>query len=322
MGETNEGFKPSAGLRIQIIGSRITGQFILSGSNVSDALTVAEAIKESTARTQTEFASIDDVTPISEPNENQIFNGELTDSDLSIFEASGLDEPTSLASLEIDPDTKWLRFEASAETYAPGSIVYLVVTSSPIVFAQAIVDRYGKAQLTGSLPLSVLESGGHAVRIVGIRSFDGVTSDANGEIVLSDQAIEQIQLFDEGSKATIIISGEAATGSTLTLVREVPLDKNVPWWTIWFDLVVGLFAIAVRFYTRKKRKVSSRRKTSSIVLALLGGIPAVVLGWLTVSYDVLFLGLAIALVFAGLLFFTSFFSKKAKQENASRHSSE
>jgi lipase chaperone LimK len=88
----------------------------------------------------------------------------------------------------------------------------MAITSDPIVFAEAIVDRMGNAQLVGSFPLDVLKAGGHRVRIVGIRQVYGVTLDRQGEIQLSESVIAKIAEFDMQTSATVRLTGPNVWG--------------------------------------------------------------------------------------------------------------
>ncbi len=294
--EKISGFAPGAGLRIEVIGSRITGQFVVAPGDAPDPVTIAAAIKESTDRQRTPFASIDSVVRVIPPTKDEVFSNKITDAQVDLFKASGLDKPLSLGSLNLNGSTKWIQVDASAETYLPGTAVYLTVTTQPIIFGEALVDRFGKATLRGALPVDLLETGGHSIRIVGIRSIEGVSTDGNGEVVLSDEAVTEIKKFDQGTQATVIISGSSDAGGLQTVVREVPLDKEIAWWTVILAIVLGLLGVVARFI---RRPISSKRRISLIVISAVAGIPAAVIGWLTVSYE-LWIGTGIAAGFTVL----------------------
>lgn len=291
--ETISGFSSASGLRIEVIGSRIAGQFVVAPGDAPDPVTIAAAIKESTNRQRTDFASIDSVVRAVPPALNEIFSTKITKLQEEIFAASGLEKPMSLASLDISKSTKWIQVDASASSYLPGTVVYLTVTTQPIIFGEALVDKYGKANLRGELPIDILANGGHSLRIVGVRSLEGASTDSKGEIVLSPEAMAEIVKFDQGTKATVILSGSNAAGGLQTVVREVPLDKNVPWWTVIFAAGVGILAIGARFI---RRPVGRKRQIALATVSGLAGIPAAVLGWITVSYE-LWIGCGIAAVF-------------------------
>jgi hypothetical protein len=290
--EKVSGFAPGAGIRIEVIGSRITGQFVVAPGDAGDPLAIAKAIEESTERNRTDFASVDRVTQTTPPALRELFTAELTQQDIEIFSASGLAKPISLGELNFDNAKKWISVSASVSTYLPGTVIYLTVTTQPIIFGAAVVDKYGKAKFTGKLPIDLLEQGGHSIRLVGIRSLDGISTDGNGELVLSDEAISEIQNFDDGTKATVILSGSSISGGSQTVVREVPLDRNISWWTVWLAGLVGLLSLGLRFI---RRPVSAGRKTASWILAFAAGVPAAVAGWFEIAYE-LWIGVGIAAV--------------------------
>lgn len=287
------GFAKGAGIRLEVIGSRIAGQFVVAPGDSADVVAVAKAIEESTARTATAFASINDVTRVTQPAKSEIYNSAVTKTQEQIFEASGLAKPVTLSSLNVTSATKWIQVSAQANTYLPGTMVYLTVTTQPIIFGEAVVDKFGRAQLVGKLPIDVLEQGGHSLRIVGIRSLKGIGTDANGEIVLSQSAMDEIQLFDDGTQATVILSGQADIGGNQTVVREIPLDREIAWWTVWLALIAGLISLVIRVV---RPPALPRRRLITAVVALAAGVPAAVLGWTEIAYE-LWIGVGIALVF-------------------------
>jgi hypothetical protein len=287
------GFAKSAGVRIEVIGSRIAGQFVVAPGDAADVVAVAKAIEESTARTATAFASIKDVTRVTQPAKTEIYDSAITKTQEQIFAASGLEKPVTLSSLNVTTATKWIQVTAQATTYLPGTMVYLTVTTKPIIFGEAVVDKFGRAKLVGSLPIDILEQGGHSLRIVGIRSLDGIGTDSNGEIVLSQSAMDEIQLFDDGTQATVIFSGKASTGGNQTVVREIPLDREIAWWTVWLALIAGLITLVIRVI---RPPVMPRRRVITAAVAVAAGVPAAVLGWTQIAYE-LWIGVGIALVF-------------------------
>ena len=287
------GFAPAAGLRIEVIGSRIAGQFVIAPGTSADPIAVAAAIQESTQRNRTEFASIESVQRTLPPAPSEVYSVAIQVAQRNVFAASGLAAPQSLGALSFGSTTRWIQVQATASTYVPGTIVYLTVTSQPIIFGEAVVDRFGKASLSGSLPLDLLENGGHSLRIVGIRSLDGVSTDGNGEIQLTDAAMQEIQKFDDGTQATVIMSGKGLGGGVHSAIREIPLDREIPWWTVWFAFVSGLILMAVRLW---KPPVTTTRRVATGVLAIAAGAPAAVIGWLQITYEV-WVGVGIAFAF-------------------------
>ena len=294
--EKISGFAPSAGIRIEVIGSRIAGQFVVTPGQAADPVAIAAAIEESTARQRTNFASIDKVVQTTPPASTQIFSTEIEQPEIELFAASGLAKPISLKDLNVAESAKWIKVDASADTYLPGTLVYLTVTTQPIIFGEAVVDKFGKAQLSGSLPIDLLEAGGHSIRLVGIRSLEGVSTDANGEIVLSDEAVNEIQKFDDGTQATVIISGASQSGGSQTVIREIPLEREVAWWTVWFAFIVGLLTLVARLI---RRPVGNVRRTVLLVTAFASALPAAIIGWVSVTYEI-WIGVAIAAAFGVL----------------------
>lgn len=291
--EKISGFAPAAGLRIEVIGSRIAGQFVLTPGEAGDPIAIAKAIEESTSRNKTEFTSITEVTRILPPIADEVYSVRVDQSQIDIFAASGLAKPKSLASMNFSNKTKWIKVKANATTYVPGTIIYLTVTTQPIIFAQAVVDKFGKANITGSLPIDLLENGGHSLRVVGVRSLSGVSTDKNGEIQLSDSAIGEIRQFDAGTKATVLLSGQSADGGLHTAMREIPLERPVAWWTVWLALILGLLTLIVRLV---RRPVGATRRLVTAIVAFAAGLPAAVLGWINITYEI-WIGVAIALAF-------------------------
>lgn len=292
--EKISGFAPSATLRIEVIGSRIAGQFVITPGEAADPIAISKAIEESTARNKTEFASIDGVSRILPPEASEVYSAQIDQSKTDLFSASGLSKPKSLSSMSFGSKTKWIEVSASAKTYLPGTIIYLVVTTQPIIFAEAVVDKFGKASISGKLPVDLLETGGHSLRIVGVRSLSGVSTDKNGEIQLADAAISEIRKFDAGTQATVILSGQSQEGGTHTAMREIPLERPVAWWAFWLALVAGLISLVIRII---RPPVGPTRRIITAILAFAAGLPAAVLGWINITYE-LWIGFGVAVAFA------------------------
>ncbi|MFM8508162.1 MAG: hypothetical protein ACKOBR_10830, partial [Actinomycetota bacterium] len=201
-----------------------------------------------------------------------------------------LPQPTRLTDLSIPKSKKWLRVSGQADGYVPGSVVYLAVTSAPIVFAEAIVDRSGTAQLVGSFPVDLLPAGGHRLRIVGIRQIAGVTLDQEGEIRLAASTIAEIARFDIQSSATVRISGPNKWGGYHTTVRVVPLREPLPWWTLWLAGWTALLALLARL---SRKLVSRRDRVIGTVLMIISALPSQYWGWVKIAYVVNYWGLGI-----------------------------
>lgn len=296
-GETMTNFAPGAGLRIEVIGSRIAGQFVAAPGDAGDPIALAKAIQESTARNQTDFAQITNVIRTSAPSGAQVYSDPLTKAEIELFKAAGLPVPSRAANF-ISRTNKWVEVTASAKTYLPGTKVYLVVTSSPIIFGAADVGQDGKATIVGRLPIGALENGGHSIRLVGIRELAGISADKDGSIKISEETLTEIRKFDNGTKATLIISGNSNGGGLQTLVREIPLERPVQWWTLWFAIIVGLLSLVYRYYYWRKAG-KKQRKAIAITVAAIAGVPAAVIGWLDITYE-LWIGVGVAALFVVL----------------------
>jgi hypothetical protein len=310
--ESIGGFKPGAGLRIEVTGSRISGQFVVSPASIADPVALATAIEESTSRTKSNFAQVNSVVPATTaPQSSQIFDTPITTKVSDVFVASGLEKPRTVGDLKPSTKQKWLSVDASVSSYVPGSTVYLVVTTQPTILAAATVGNDGKASLDGLLPVDLLDAGGHNIRLVGTRLIDGVSADSSGNITLDDSAISEIKKFDEGTKATVALYGKSTAGSTMSAVREVYLDKVVAWWTVWLAAGIGLLALLIRFL---RGPAGFRRRLTTGILAFAGGIPAFIIGWITASYE-LWIGTGIGLAVAAIVLFWGRVGNKLNRMN-------
>ncbi len=295
------GFNPNEGIKIEVIGARATAQFIVSPTTVSDPIVVAAAIRESTARTATDFARVENAIPTSAPVSNATLVAPRPSIDMvQRFKESNLLNPITVDQLKVPVNSKWLSISASAETYEPGSTIYLAVTTQPIIFGEAKVDKYGKAQITGKLPINALEAGAHTVRVVGTRELSGITVDKDGEIVLADETMKEIQRFDKGTQATIKMSGKNISGGNHYAIREVPLILIMPWWTIW---IVG-WTLFIAIVAKVFRKIQTKKeKIFSTILLIASALPALWLGWIRFSYPVMGAGALLAAIGVVVIWF-------------------
>ena len=291
--ETLGGFAPGVGLTIEVIGARTSGQFVVAPGASADPIAIAAALEESSARTMSNFAQVKNAVSIPTPNANEIIGGQITENARSVFEASGLASPITVGQLNTNASTKWIKIEAAVSTYKPGTVVYLAVTTQPVIFGAAVVDRFGKAEFSGVLPVDALASGGHNIRIVGLRELKGVSTNQSGEVVLSTSTMDEIQKFDQGTKSTVRVIGANNTGGKNLVVRVIPLLKIKPWWTLW----LMMWTVLILFIGRRYRKIQSRReKLTTRVLIIVAALPGLVLGWTSASYDVMGAVTATALI--------------------------
>lgn len=278
------GFAPGTGIRIDVIGAKTTGQFVIAPGTVADPIAVAAALEESRERTATNFAKVTNASAVSKPEDDQIIGGDPTEDALDLFSSSDLPKPITVGDLELSPNSKWLKIEAEVDTYKPGSVVYLAVTTQPVIFGAALVDENGKANFSGFLPIDALESGGHSIRVVGVRELEGVSTDENGEVVLSDETMSEIQRFDVGTKSTVKIVGQNTSGGNNLVIREIPLLKIKPWWTVWLVLWTALLVLLAR---RQRKLVTKRERVIGQAIIGIATLPGLVLGWYTASYDIM-----------------------------------
>ena len=305
--ESMGGFAPGSGLTIEAIGARTTGQFIVTPGIKADPISISAALLESSARSATEFAKIEKASAVLNPPIDQIIGGPVTADALEVFKSSKLDNPRTVGQLDLTTDSRWMKVDAAVNTYKPGTVVYLAVTTQPIIFGAAMVNRDGTAEFSGYLPVDALAGGGHNIRIVGIRELGGVTTDASGEIQLSESTLTEIQRFDEGTKSTVKILGSNTLGGINLVVREIPLDKYKPWWTLILAGWTALVLLVAR-YGRKVLSKKDKKIASGIMVA--GTLPALILGWTTWTYEIMGYGALIGLL--GIVLVNFFPVKKEK----------
>jgi hypothetical protein len=164
------------------------------------------------------------------------------------------------------------------------------------VLASAVVDRDGSATVTGPLPVDVLGLGEHRIRLVGTRAFDEVGVDADGGIALPASVLAEIERFDRGTDATVLVYGVNGAGGDHVSRRIVPLDPVAPWWTLLLPGVVGALSLRAR---RRGGLTTRRAQAAAAGAVIVAAAPAVVLGWLATTTVVAFVGVALALLLAG-----------------------
>ncbi|MFM1986514.1 MAG: hypothetical protein RIS18_731, partial [Actinomycetota bacterium] len=258
------------------------------------------ALKESTARNVADFSYVTEAQEVPNPNKLVYIPVEIHEEMNQTFKESKLDNPITLDQLEIPTNSKWVGVKAKVETYKPGSKIFFTVTTQPIVFGEATVNRDGTAEISGALPLSILESGAHTIRVVGIRIIEGIGADDQGEITISEEAMTEIQRFDDGTKATIKFFGKNSKGGVNSAYREVPLDLIIPWWTLW---IVGLSALFVMGLRRYRKLDSKADKLIAAATLFVSSLPALWLGWTGFAYIVMGLGALIFVAGSVLIWF-------------------
>jgi hypothetical protein len=294
------GFAPGAGLRIEILGARTGARFVLADLKAIDAVALIRAMEASITTQEADFSRITRVVRGERPLIQKSWEPEVREGINEFFEAVGLDAPRALIDLDLSGVQNWVSISAEVETYQPGSTVFLVATSSPIVLATAEVDINGRAELAGAMPVEALGPGEHRVRVVGIRSLEGVSVDDQGEIQLSAELLEEIQRFDLGTQSTIALSGLNPEGGYHSAIRVVPLVPVAPWWTLWFILGGLVLALGAR-YRRLLDTPTRRIIAASGVVA--SSLPAVIIGWVSTVTSVVWVGILLGLVGAAASWF-------------------
>lgn len=311
--ETFKGFTPNSGALMEIIGARTIGQFVVLPMGVADAVAISSALNESVTRTSTDFVKIEKATSVAAPTQielNEINKIESTEDQMSrTFFDSELSNPVRLSDMKLPSNSSWVSVTAKVTKYAPGSVIYLTLTSDPIVVSEAVVDQDGNAQVSGIFPVQVLGSGAHRLRVIGRRLIEGIAADPQGEIKISDEALREIWRFDMQTSSTIRYIGFNTTGGTHAAIRVVPLRAPMPWWTIWFivwTIFIGLI-IKLGGFVKKKRDVRI-----GAVLIVLSVAPSQFYGWTEIAYPVMYWGEGIGLLGLALWLFVPPIKKKIK----------
>jgi len=308
------GFQPGASTRIEVLGARSGARFVVSDTAQVDSFTVIRAIQNSIPTQAANFFALQDVRVSTTPQTPaRPWNPEQREAITEFFRSAGLPEPLSMSDLDPTQFSQWVEVTGTAETYLPGSVVYLTVTSDPLVLSSAVVADDGTVSLTGVLPVEWLSAGEHRVRLVGIRSLDGVSVDDEGEIQLSEELMDEIQRFDLGTQSTIAVTGTNPEGGAHAAIRVVPLIPTAPWWTLWFILAGFLLVGAARYRGILK---TVGRKALGVTVVLLSAIPAVILGWLSTVTAVTWWGLGLGLFTAVTSWFVP--ERRVEHQRATR----
>ncbi len=285
------GFSSGQSVQILISGSRTTGQFLMSDSKVIDVPAIAAALSESMPRTGTDFARLTQAHSVSQVDLTKVTTGQVTKDAADLFTASGLGTPRTLGDLPITTSTHWLNVSAQVNGYVPGTVVYLAVTTDPIIFGSALVGADGNVSLDGYLPVDALEAGAHRLRIIGTRDLGGATVDASGNVHVSDAVMASIRKFDNGTNAVVQMNG-----GSHAVFRLVPLYEEAPWWLFWFYLAALALAFALRRW-----KVRLRWPVVTIWTVGIGGFIGVeTAAWLSFSFEMMLWTPAVTIVGLGL----------------------
>jgi hypothetical protein len=296
--ESLGGFDPGTALRVEVIGSRTTARFVVSTLTGLDELVLIEQISRSSEGNRLDFAGIDNITIGSPTGPQNAWTSVERDFATDLFNYSRLNPPTKQSDLLGNSSYTWLNIEKGVRGYLPGSTVYLTATSSPLVFGEAEVGLNGEAVVTGDLAVELLGLGEHRLRVIGTRVFTDIQVDADGEVIIPDFVLDQILLFDMGTDATVIVTGNNPTGGVHTVMRVVPLDPVSPWWTLW---VIGWTALLLLVGRLRRMIRTFPEKSVASGAVLVSSIPALWLGWTSTVTQVAWWGLLMGLVLSAAM---------------------
>lgn len=305
-------YPPGSSTLVEILGARSAARFVVTEANVVDTFALIRAVENSIPTQAADFFALSEVRVAERPQPPAPWTNDERDQVNEFFAGSGLDNPLSLADINVDAYSRWVAVSGSAQTYAPGTVVYLTVTSQPLIIGSAVVGRDGFVEIAGAFPADWLTLGEHRVRLVGIRALDGVSVDDQGEVQLSDELMTEIQRFDLGTQSTIAVIGSNESGGQHTALRVVPLVPEAPWWTLWL-ILAGFLLVGVARYRGVLFSRGRRMLGGSAVVA--SAVPAVILGWLSTVSAVVWWAVALGLV-AGLV--SWFIPERQKNKSAGR----
>lgn len=315
--ETFGGFAPWAQVRVQVIGARTIGAFLLAPGGTSSwagALALAATLRASARQYGTSFAHILSARPLTAAQVLHLRG--LTAAQRSIllqeFAHLGLGAPGSVNGLLHQHSSQWLQVSVAVNTYQPGSLVFLGVTTKPLIYGVAMVGRNGRAVITGAFPLSALGDGAHRLRVVGVRTLHHISAGPHGQIVLPAAEIAAIRLFDLQTNVTVELVGANSHGGTLKLLRIIPLRSQPPWWTLAFPLGATLLALlAIAFGITRRRRF---RMLWSVAIVVGAGVPIIV-GWVTEWYVVSGWGV-VTILGAVVIHFMPVLRRKSEEEQS------
>lgn len=302
-------YPPGSSTFVEILGARTGARFVVTEANVVDSFALIRAIENSVPAQSSDFFALAEVRPGGRPEVPAPWSPEKREVVTEFFAGSGLDAPVTLADLDVEQYETWLQVSGSAQTYAPGTVVYLTVTSQPLVIGSAVVDRNGFVEIAGAFPAEWLVAGEHRIRLVGIRALEGVTVDDQGEIQLSDDLMTEIQRFDLGTQSTIAVVGSNESGATHTALRVVPLVPDAPWWLLWF-IALGFALVSLIRY--RGGLASTTRRVLGAMTIVLSALPGVILGWLSTVTAVTWWALGLGLLASVVSWFVPQRSQRAE----------
>jgi len=272
------GFLPSAPVTIEVRGARTAARFVTDEEILTNPPLLLEQVALASQGSVGSFVAVDELVVGAEPRPSIGPLPEETERITELFESAGLQAPRLITDEErVSLGGKgWIQVNSSVREYKPGSVVYLVVNSEPLIVGHATVGDDGTAQVAGDIPIGWFGIGEHRIRAVGVKQFDGIQVDTDGELVIPDNVLGKIREFDLGTQATVLATGSNPEGSSHLAVRVVPLEPEAPWWTLWILASAFLLMLVARI-----RGVLQTRSQAVIggFAIILSAIPGVVLGW-------------------------------------------
>ena len=238
------GYEQFAGVQVDVIGAKTVATLAIAANQSIDATAIAQAIRNAAGDEKGSFVKLSDVASTGRPA--IVPSLTIPKDDAAYFTLSRLDEPTALSDIDTTNSKSWVHFAVDVTGYKPGTTAYLTMTSSPVVFASALVGKDGTAHIEGDMALDVLPAGVHRLRVVGDRAIGMVTADAAGAVLLTAAQMTEIQKFDQGTDAAVRLSGANGSGGEHLAVRIIPLDQQVPWWLLWMLGALVLLLISAR----------------------------------------------------------------------------
>lgn len=272
------GFLPSAPITIEVRGARTAARFVTDEEILLNPQLLLRQVALASRSSLDTFFAVENVSLSNAPSRAAGALPEDNQRISELFESTGLAQPRNVTEEELEMlgAAGWMSVESSVRDYKPGSVVYLVVNSEPLIVGHAIVGDDGTAQVVGDVPIGWFGVGEHRIRAVGVKEFGNIQIDSSGELVIPDNVLGKIREFDLGTQATVLASGPNREGSTHLAIRVVPLDPDAPWWTLW--LLAGVFALML--FARVRGVLATRSQALIGGFAtLLGAVPGVVQGW-------------------------------------------
>jgi len=289
------GFLPTAAITIEVRGARTSARFVTDAEMLTNPPLLLEQVALSSRSSVDTFFALENLSLANAPTG---LVGALPEDEarvVELFSSAGLERPQTISQDQQDAlgVEGWIRVDTTVREYKPGSFVYLIVNSEPLIVGFATVGEDGTAQVAGDIPIGWFGIGEHRIRAVGVKEFDGIQVGQDGELVIPDEVLEKIQQFDLGTQVTVIASGPNPQGSNHLAIRVVPLEPTPPWWTLWIIAVTALLMIFLRL-----RGVLATRSQAAVgaFSILLSSLPAIILGWTSTVTLVAVVGGIFALV--------------------------